>query len=266
VKGTYLLCRFFVMKIRSPYLFYIFVLPMILAGCTSIAPESLKKPARMTCIEIAPAMEAHEKLGLLNIPWIYTLASGPYLSEREDAQGIYYRAPPSGITIIRDKDGDGDDSIAKRTPPAHVDGGIWLPRDTALAPHLYFYVGSRTDQAAAPLDHANCANAVLLPGAKPGDVNAVAFAVAGAAGGAAGGIAGRSMAGSGKMSYGQAAGTGAVGGAIAGLIIAKLIDMEHGQIQHGRPLTDPAFLTALREATKATVLISTPKPKDNVEK
>ncbi|QJQ02429.1 hypothetical protein RB25_25245 [Herbaspirillum rubrisubalbicans] len=68
------------------------------------------------------------------------------------------------------------------------------------------------------------------------------------------------------MSYGQAAGTGAVGGAIAGLVIAKLIDMEHGHIQHGRPLTDPIFLTALQEAAKTTVLISTPKLKEKVEK
>ncbi|WP_237742007.1 hypothetical protein [Herbaspirillum rubrisubalbicans] len=254
------------MKRRPSYFFFVFVLPIFLVGCTSIAPESLKTPERMSCIEIPPGIEAHEKLGLLKIPWIYTLTPGPYLSEREDEQGIYYRAPPSGITINRGIDSDGDDSAAKKTRTVHADGGIWLPRDTTLPPHLYFYLGSRTDQAAAPLDNANCANAVLLPGAKTGDVNAVAFAVAGAAGGAAGGIAGRSIAGNGKMSYGQAAGTGAVGGAIAGLVIAKLIDMEHGHIQHGRPLTDPIFLTALQEAAKTTVLISTPKLKEKVEK
>lgn len=255
------------MKIRLRGVFFsTFTLPIFFAGCTSIAPESLKKPTQMTCIEMPLGMEAHETLGLLHIPWVYALTPGPYLSEREDLQGVYYRAPPSGITINRDKDSDGDDSAAKKTRTVYVDGGIWLPRDPMLPPHFYFYAGSRSEQPAAPFESINCANAVLLPGAKPGDANAFAFAAAGAAGGAAGGIAGRSIAKGSTMSYGQAAGVGLVGGAIAGLIVAKLNDMGRGQINNRPSLTDPLFLAGLREAAKKAVPVLMAKPVAETDK
>lgn len=230
---------------RHAYSFAILAAAACLGACaTAIPPDSLKRPDPLTCIEVPKGVEAHESKGLLNIKWTTRLAPGPYISEREDTEGTYYRAPPAGLYIGRD---DLADEPPQPLMPRLFDGGIWIPRAPGKPPHLYTYFSTQEATAAPVPENASCANAVSVPDPHSQGVSTVAFVVGGAAGGAAGGAIARAVSQNSTMSYGQAAGAGAVGGAIGGAIVAGLINMDVGKIIHHAPATDPKFHSALEE-------------------
>ena len=217
---------------------------MVLTGCAGVRPKSLAKPEKLSCIQVLPGTEAHEVRGLFDVKVTTRLTPGPYFSERQDAEGTYYRAPAGGIYFGADATADQPN---KSLVPRVMDGGIWLPRVPGKSPHLYTFF-STSDSTIIPVpDNASCATAVFIPDPQSQGVDAVAFATGGAIGGAAGGAIARSAAPGKTMSFGQAAGTGLVGGALGGLLVAGLINMDIGKINHHPVATDPKFQAALEK-------------------
>lgn len=229
-----------------------------LSGCATIVrPDDLKKPEMVTCLEVPKGVEAHEVKGLFDYRWTTRLAHGPYIAELEDAEGIYYRAPPGGIFVGPD---DIDGKPLPRLQPWLFDGGIWVPRASDKAPHLYTYFSTQDATVAQLPAGASCATAVSVPDPNSKGVSVVVFATEGALGGAIGGAVARAASQNSSMSYGQSAGAGLIGGAIAGVIIAGLINMDVGKIVHSAPSTDPKFRAALGELVFKIVQIPAGKP------
>lgn len=224
---------------------------LTLAGCaTVIKPTDLAKPASSSCIQVPQGVEAHEVKGLLNFKWTTRLASGPYIAERENAEGTFYRAPPGGVYI-------GRDDIADQAPipllPRQFDGGIWLPRDPKAPSRIYTYFSTQEAEIVPVPSGATCDVAVLVPDPQAKGVSVVAFATGGAIGGAAGAVVGRSMNSHSGMSYGQAAGAGVAGGLIGGAIIASLINLDVGKINLMPLNKDPAFQSTLDQLRGSVV-------------
>lgn len=228
--------------------------PTLLAGCgtTPINPADLKRPVALTCIEVPQGMEAHELLGLGKYHWTTRLAPGPYIAEREDADGTYYRAPPGGVYQARD-------DLANLPPsplvPRVRDGGIWMPHTQGNLPHVYTYYSTQEAPVVALPEKASCATAVSLSDPKSKGVNTVAFATGGALGGATGGAVATAVTRNTSASSGQAVGAGAAGGAIAGLLVAAMIDMDVGKIFHHPVSNDPKFMAALQELSHSAAPI-----------
>lgn len=223
----------------------------VLGGCaTPIDPKEMKAPGQVSCIEVPKGVEAHEIRGLLSVHWTIRVSPGPYISEYEDAQGTYYRAPPGGIYYVRD--GTEDKPEALFTHMTH-DGGIWMPHDAAKPPHLYQYFSTRSAPVVPLPDGLSCANAVYVRDPDSKGVDTVVLATSFTAGGAAGGMLARAAVPNSSLSYGQAAGAGAAGGLIAGLIISSIINEDVGKIVHGSESTDPAFVAALQRLGKSAV-------------
>lgn len=242
---------------QSAFLIAAMTTSLFLTGCMGIRPESLAKPEKLTCIQVLPGTEAHETRGLLDVKVTTRLTPGPYFSERQDAEGTYYRAPPGGIYIGADA---GADKPNTGPVPRIQDGGIWLPRTPGKSPHLYTF-SSIGDSTIIPVpDNASCATAMSIPDPQSKGVNAVAFATGGAIGGAAGGLIARSTSPGKAMSYGQAAGTGLVGGALGGLVVAGLINMDIGTINHLSVSTDPTFQAALEKLAPTVTAVPAAQP------
>ncbi|MDI1260269.1 hypothetical protein [Aquabacterium sp.] len=227
---------------------------LMLGGCaTMVKPEDLSRPAKLSCFEVPQIVEAHEVRGLLDIPWVTKLAQGPYVAERENAEGTYYRAPPGGIHIA-------PAAVKADAPPAPLmprvfDGGIWIPKTPGTPAHLYTYFSTQ-EAAVVPLpEAASCQTAQLVKDPDAKGVSAVAFATGGLIGGTAGGLVGRSVSSNSSVSYGQAAGAGAVGGALGGLIVAGLINMDVGKIVHHPLSKDAKFQSALQDMSAKVVLV-----------
>lgn len=224
---------------------------LTLGGCaTVIKPTDLAQPASPLCIQVPQGVEAHEVKGLLNFKWTTRLASGPYIAEREDAGGTFYRAPPGGVYI-------GRDDIADQPPipllPRQFDGGIWLPHDPKAPSRIYTYFSTEEAVVVPVPSGAACDVAMLVPDPQAKGVSVVAFATGGAIGGAAGAVVGRSVNSQSNMSYGQAAGAGVAGGLIGGVIIASLINMDVGKINLMPLNKDPVFQAALDQLRGSVV-------------
>lgn len=238
-------------SVKFSLYFLAFTTVPFFGGCaTGIRPSDLTQPEALTCIEIPKGVEAHETKGLLNYQWTTRLVPGPYIAEREDAEGIYYRAPSGGIYI-------GRDDIADQPPvpfmPRNLEGGIWVPSVPGKFPHLYTYFSTQEANIIPLPENAGCSNAVVVRDPQSKGVSTVAFATGGALGGATGGLIGRAITPNSSMSYGRAAGAGAAGGAIGGLIVAGLINMDVGKIFHHPLSTDLKFVATLEGlARKAT--------------
>ena len=218
---------------------------LALGGCaTPIAPEELQVPARISCFELAAPVSYVEERGLLKYMWETRLERGPYVAERVDANGTFYRAPPGGVSIARQ---DALSAPASSLTHMTYDGGVWIPRDPAGKPHLYNYFTTEAVSPVVPPAGSTCANVEVARDPKTHGVDAVTYGVAGAVGGATGGVAARA-AGTTSMSYGKAAGTGAVGGAIGGVLVAALINMDVGKIVQRPPDQNADFVHAIQAA------------------
>lgn len=223
-----------------------FLLPLAaasLGGCASAPlqkPEELAAPKQLSCIHLKEAISGSAKYGLVNIVWESRLERGPYISEKEDAEGTYFRGPQGAVRFDR------PDQPAKDTFSHTVsDGGIFVPKDPNAAPRLYVYTSLQNTAPQVPAPGVDCSSVVAV---KDPVTNKVSVAAAAAAGGL-GGTAGRAVAQGAQFSYGQAA----VGGAVAGAIVAAFINMDLGKISPGMEVKDPALQAKLRELGRQQV-------------
>ena len=229
---------------------------LALAGCaTPTAPDDLKVPAQLTCFELAAPAAYLEERGLLKYTWETRLERGPYVAEREDAGGTFYRAPPGGVSYARQ---DALSMPANLLTHMTYDGGVWIPRDPAGRPHLYYYFTTQAVPPVVPPEGASCAAVEVARNPTTHGVDTVAYGVAGGVGGATGGLIARGTGATG-MSYGKAAGTGAAGGVIGGVLVAALINMDVGKIVQRAPDQNADFVKAIQDAAAhASPLPETP--------
>jgi hypothetical protein len=214
------------------------------ANASAIAPQELAVPSRLTCFDLSEPVSFREVRGLLRYEWEVRLERGPYIAEREDAGGTYYRAPPGGLSRAR--------SDAPATPPgvgSHMtwDGGVWIPRDPAVPPHQYFYFTTAAVPPVVPPPESNCSNVEVLRDPSSNGVSAITYGIDGAVAGITAGVVARS-AGATGASYGKAATTGAVGGALGGALVAAIVNMDVGKIVPTDPDTNAEFVAKIRAA------------------
>lgn len=215
------------------------VATLLLTGCaTLVKPESLAIPSSITCINVREKTSFFEERGPLKLKWETALTPGLYLSEREDKDGVYYRAPAGGLGVFS-QDAPG----ASRT----YDGGIYVPRDPAKAPLLYNYFSVDSVPPAAPVENADCTTATYVKDPVTRKISVLAIA----AGGAAGGLATRTAVPGSRVSYGQAA----AGGAIGGGIVAAMINADIGNINLRAPLENAAFVARLKNLAAQAIII-----------
>jgi hypothetical protein len=115
----------------------------------------LQVPSQVSCIHLPAALSGIETKGLFKVETETRLERGPYISEREDAEGTYFRAPPGGVYL-----GPPKDKPAKGAWQLNRDGGIFVPRDPSAPPQLYSYVSDVGASAATlvPPAAADCSN------------------------------------------------------------------------------------------------------------
>lgn len=199
------------------------IVGVALSGCASTyKPEDLRVPTSITCIYLPTPMSFYEKRGASSEPWETRLERGPYVAEREDDEGTFYRAPPGGFS--------GWPYSRPATQSNARDGGFWIPRNPKTTPRLYSYFSTSAVPPVVPADNVDCSSFGQVKDPVTSKVSLIALASGGALGGAAGGLAGRSMNSQGGLSYGQAAGVGAVGGAVGMLIVGAMINADVGKI------------------------------------
>lgn len=215
----------------------------LLSGCGT-PPQELAMPVEMTCIYLKEPMSQIGKYGPLSVAAEIRLERGPYLSEKEDDKGTYYRAPPGGVSrgsvgFDLSKPNTGDNYGVTR------DGGFYIPKNPNEVPKIYEYFSVANAPAEVPPADMNCSNFGYIRDPSTSKLSVISVAAGGAVGGAAGGVVGRSIAGHG-MSYGHAAGVGAAGGLIGGLIVAGIVNANVGRIVDGLTIQDPEFIEKLR--------------------
>ncbi len=129
-------------------LWSVFTVPAMAAAVSQV-------PAQVSCIHLPAALSGIEVKGLFKVESETRLERGPYISEREDADGTYFRAPPGGVYL-----GPPKNKPAKGAWQANRDGGIFVPRDPALPPQLYSHGGDIGTSAATvvPPAAADCSN------------------------------------------------------------------------------------------------------------
>ncbi|BCG24586.1 hypothetical protein TUM18999_27770 [Pseudomonas tohonis] len=216
---------------------------VFLQGCaTAIKPDDLAAPTQISCVYLDKPLSYTETLGMFDIPWTTRLEKGPYWSEKVDAKGTYYRAPPGALSL------QDDEGRPMLNAPRTRDGGFYVPNDPTAPITLYYYF-STSDAPSVPewLD-TDCTKVAAIREPHSEKISVVALAVGGAISGAAVASVSRSIANSNSVSYGQAAGAGAAGGLIGGVIIATMINADVGKIMPFFPppnATGTATLKAL---------------------
>jgi hypothetical protein len=204
---------------------------LLLSGCApGVKPDKLSAPQVVTCLDVKEPMSFTTTHGLFNFPWETRLDRGVYISEKEDAKGTYYRAPPGGITVGRT---DRKDRPAGPATYMTYDGGIFIPHDPTVAPTLYKYFSTGPALVQAQPSNVDCSTVVYIRDPSTQKIDIAMLAVGTGIGAATGSAIGHSLHPSVHMSYGQAAGVGLVGGVIGGLIAGAIINSEVGEIQAG---------------------------------
>jgi hypothetical protein len=126
------------------------------SGTPAFAGSSgLQAPAQLRCIHLPAALSGIETKGLFKVESETRLERGPYISEGEDAEGTYFRAPAGGVYL-----GPPKDKPAKGAWQLNRDGGIFVSRDPSVPPQLYSYVTDNGISAATvvPPATADCSN------------------------------------------------------------------------------------------------------------
>lgn len=207
-------------------------------------------PPTLTCVYLKEPMVTTAEYGLFNVTWTTRLQRGPYWSEKQDDGGIYYRAPPGGISIT----GSGGGGLPGQ--PTTTDGGFYVPDDKSKPITIYRYFTSRRVPELAPPENMTCANLGYMQDPKTYRYDIVTIGAAGAVSGAAGGLIGRSIAQNSGLSYGKSAVAGAAGGLIGGLIVGAIINSSVGKIVPGMELKDQKFMDQLRKLVSERVTIN----------
>lgn len=218
----------------------------LVSGCGTV-PDRLARPAQMTCAYLGEPISQIDKHGLGNVAWETRLERGPYVSEREDANGTYYRAPPGGVRRV---------VVDNPTSPLSEtrDGGFYLPKAANLPPKVYYYFSTANVPVEVPPANMNCSTIGYVSDPAGAKLDVVAWGAGGAIGGALGGIISNASTG-GHMSYGRAAGVGAAGGLIGFVLIAEVVNADVGSIHFSWDLQDPAFIAKIKEAAAGKVAI-----------
>ena len=228
------------------------VTPMMSGCVTVVNPKDMRVPSQITCIDLPSDLSTTEPQGILGSAWTTRLERGPYIAEREDDEGTYFRAPQGGLLVAQE---------GMMEKPAGLmthmtfDGGIFIPRDTNALPHLYRYYTIEPAPVAVPPAEANCLTTTFVCDPFSKGVSTLAYAEGGAASGATAGLVTRALASNSRMSYGQAGLAGAAGGAIAGVIIAQLIQMDAGKIVQIPVSKNRQFTAQLSAIARGTVPI-----------
>ena len=202
-------------------------------------------PVPMSCVYLSEPISQTGEYGLANITWENLLERGPTVSERQDGNGTYYRAPAGGLRT------SSPDTKTVNTR----DGGFYIPRNPNEPPKIYEYFSTENAPAQIPPEGANCSNVGYIREPSTSKISVVSLAAGGAIGGAAGGVIGRAAFGGGT-SYGHAAGVGAAGGFIAGILIAEIINADVGRIHWSWSLQDPAVIAKLEELAASKVPVN----------
>jgi hypothetical protein len=216
-------------------------------------PKALVPPAQVTCMDVPKGIETNV-MTRGNIPYIFRLRAGPYLSEYETAEGTYYRAPSGGIyRAWKGKENEPEGIFTHIT----WDGGVWIPRDPSRRPHLYHYAVGLQASPVLPLPEGfSCSNATFVRNHdEVKHEDSIAIAMYGAAGGAVGGALGRAMVPNSSLSYRQAAGAGAAAGLVVGAIVAVQVNDQFGKIEHW-VITDEAFAARMQQLRQSAVALS----------
>lgn len=215
----------------------------MLGGCATaplVAPDQLATPSQITCIQLPEALTAVGQAGLLKLVTETRLERGPYVSEKEDAEGTYYRAPQGGISTFQP-----GNPGAKRF---HNDGGFFVPKDPSKMPFIYLYTSMGSVTPEVPAAGVSCANVGYAKDPVTQKLSVGLMAVAGGAGGAAGRAAVKNS----SLSYGGAA----AGGAIGGALVAYLANQELGKISPIGVANDPVVLGRLRDLSTQAVPVA----------
>lgn len=222
---------------------------LMLSGCASglIKPAELSVPTQLSCIYVAEDLAHTDVKGLLKITWDTRLARGPYISERESAEGTYYRGSPGVFSVSN------PEMVNK---PAGLfthmtyDGGIFVPRDPAAAPQVYTYVANEPTAAVPYPATANCDNTNVVRDPVTKLINVTQFA-------AGMGAATLVATGAGPSGYNRKAMVGgAVAGAATGFIIASMINYDVGKIVHHPASTNVEFNEKLGKAAHTVAPIA----------
>src|SRR5690242_19801600 len=103
-------------------------------------------PAQMSCVYLSEPISQTGEYGLANISWETRLERGPYVSERQDENGTYYRAPAGGLRTS--------------SPDAKIvntrDGGFYIPRNPNEPPKIYEYFSTENAPVEIPPEGVNC--------------------------------------------------------------------------------------------------------------
>lgn len=221
-------------------------LTLALGGCAaSTKPVELLPPMQFSCFTLPSALTFTETRGLMSVMWMTRLEQGPYVSEHVDAGGTYFRGPPGGIFY-----GYADGTHLESNFHAAYgprDGGIYVPNNPALPPHLYTYFSLGDVEPVAPPDGTDCSGVRYIPDpvtkgqltifivetAKTHSHSSAPKASAPHAtsrgGGGAGGAAG-----------------GVLGAVIASAIVSGINNADVGNIRAEPALTDPQMLADLK--------------------
>ncbi len=207
-----------------------------LSHAATARAEKLPQPKNMTCLQVSQAISYPVTRGLLHLHFSEELGRGAYVSEREDARGVYYRAPEGAITERRTDTKDG--SMAGRAMT--FDGGIYVPNDATVAPTLYKYYATDSVLTQSAPGNTDCATLSYTVDPMTHKLSVVAIGAAAGMGAATGMLVGRSVHPHVHTSYGQAAGVGLVGGLIGGMIVAAIENSKVGEILPGPALDSQA--------------------------
>lgn len=217
-------------------------------GCAT-DPADLGTPQKITCVDLKAPLSFSGYYGIVHTKWTTRLEKGPYVSEKFDGKGTYYRAPPGGLSVT------GASGRPFPGMPLTMDGGFYIPISTGTPVWIYRYFST----AAAPVDpsaeNTDCTTVGYLKDPVGTKLSIVRLAAGGALGGAAGGVLGRGMAKTSTLSYGQAAGVGAASGIVAGLLIGSIINSGVGKIIPALPIRDATFVEKLRDLASNAVAV-----------
>lgn len=202
-----------------------------------IDPQTLHAVSHPTCIQLKNtlAFDSYQTV-IFTHHWIYKLESGPYIAEKVDAKGTYYRAPPGGLSEM----------AAHPHKVATYDGGFYIPNDASAIVAVYEYRSNGRVPVQILSSDANCSTARYVKDPVTSKISLVAFGAGAALGGATGATIARSTLAHGKLSYGQAAGVGAAGGLVGGLIVGAIVNHEMGKMVFIPGIKDQDSLRQLR--------------------
>lgn len=239
-----------------------------MAHASTVHADKLPQPKNMACLQVKPALSYTIARGWLHIPWEIELGQGSYVSEREDANGVYYRAPAGAITERR-TDVKPDSRAARATS---FEGGIYVPDNASVAPTIYEYYGSASLVAQSAPGDADCSKLAYAVDPYTRKVSVTGTGLAMGFGAGMGAMTGRFINPRVHMSYGQAAGAGLVGGLVGGLIVAAIEKGKVGEILSGPALdsqtsekirilaANKVMLRKLGSANGTSVATATPAP------